>query len=264
MIQHGIDCHLSGWAQQSSQPRNSKPRLRRWPTWRFLRQRGPGAPLEGAWFLLADRPSRPIQQGSQAPRLRCRRYAPRGGTISNAAIGQMASDVKLAAETRAACRGRARVDSRYPSSSRRWALRRSRELSCSATFLASSPSSPSFRRSSLARHTRRLGSRSSLLFECDIGLFYVALRAHGHVFAGSHRHCARHDSCHSGHEDCIVGRRRCCNANHQAGRRDDSVISSKNRSAQPSATTCAMRLHQMFRPSPRSGTLADSARGDRQ
>ena len=64
------------------------------------------------------------------------------GATRRVAIGTVPKEAKLAAEIHAACNGRAKDAGSMPSSSRMCAPRRSCALSCSATFVASSLSTP--------------------------------------------------------------------------------------------------------------------------
>ena len=91
--------------------------------------------------------------------------------MSRAAIGTAPRVAKLVAEIHAACNGRARDPVSIPSSSRRCEPSRSRALSCLATFIARSLSSPRFTEdhSELVQLSSRL-TGELLLFELDVSL----------------------------------------------------------------------------------------------
>ena len=89
----------------------------------------------------------------------------------------------------------------------------------------------------------RLGGELALL-ACDIRLLGVGLRADRHVFAGGHRQRARDEASDAGDQDLLRVRLGRGNADDQARRRDDAVVSAKHRRAQP-ADSCTPVLLTM-------------------
>jgi hypothetical protein len=70
-------------------------------------------------------------------------------------------------------------------------------------------------------------------FAMNVGLFRVALRAHGNVFARGHRQGAGGNACDPGEQHRFSAGRRRGDAHHQAGRRNDPVVGTEHRGAQP-------------------------------
>ena len=67
----------------------------------------------------------------------------------------------------------------------------------------------------------------------QVGLFGVGLRMHRHVFAGGHRHGARHQPRHARDQDGRVAGMGRGHADHQAGGGDDAVVGAQHGGAQP-------------------------------
>jgi hypothetical protein len=66
-----------------------------------------------------------------------------------------------------------------------------------------------------------------------IGFFRVSLRAHRHVFTGSHRHCASDETRDTGDDNAYARGPATRNAEYEACGRDDAIIGAENRSAEP-------------------------------
>ena len=77
-----------------------------------------------------------------------------------------------------------------------------------------------------------IGGKMALL-ELDIGLFGIALRTDRHIFARRHRHRARDQSRGPGNENRRRARPRRRDARDQARGRDNPVVRTEDRGAQP-------------------------------
>ena len=70
-------------------------------------------------------------------------------------------------------------------------------------------------------------------FEREVGVLGVLLRMHRHILARSHRHCAGDEGRESGDKDIAAAAVRGSNAHHQTGGREQTVVRSEHRRAQP-------------------------------
>ena len=186
-------------------------------------RRRPAAPPAG-------RRGRPA---GRARRATCRTPRPSGRRRHrHQRSGIAAPTVKVAAEISAACTGRAVKVSEMPSSSRAWAPGR-RWRSAVGDLMRQ------FRLQAAADVDCVSSSRSErarlefLLFPRQVGVLGIGLGTDRDIFAGGHRHRARHQARRCRSTSCSpgVGGRR--HADHQARGRDDAVVGAQDRGAQP-------------------------------
>lgn len=146
------------------------------------------------------------------------------GTKKTSRSGSTAPTVKLPAEAKAACTGRAIKVSEMPNSSRAWAPIESagdvdgRELGVLVLTVR--------------------GQLFALPFQ--IRALGVGLRTHGNIFPGGHRHRSRLQSRHASDEHAAAAGFSSSHSDNQTGGGNDAVIGSEHRGSQPAYALGAM------------------------
>ena len=79
-------------------------------------------------------------------------------------------------------------------------------------------------------------------FALQIGPLCIGLGTYGDILSGSHRHGACHESGDTGDKHTTAASLCCRNANNQAGRGEEAVICTQDRSAQPSDPVGEVKL----------------------
>lgn len=159
------------------------------------------------------------------------------GAKTRSTNGAAAPTENVAADASAACTGRAVVACEIPSSSRALGAQGilghelARHFGCQAGL---DPASDVDLRQLLA-FMHRIGVEFAGLagLAGEVGVFGVRLGTDGHVFPGGHRHGARR---HPGYarDQCLMGGGRGGgDSHHQAGGRDDPVVRTQDRGAEP-------------------------------